>query len=74
MTSIKSMKSTINDLRKKDAATLTESLAKLAKDLSDVAHNVIKSKEKNVSKMKFLRRNIARVKTVLKEKEVLANV
>jgi len=74
MTRTKSMKSTINDLRKKDAATLTESLAKLAKDLSDVAHNVIKSKEKNVSKMKFLRRNIARVKTVLKEKEVLANV
>jgi len=58
---IKELKNTTeNDLKKK--------LKDLKKDLETFSSNVLQGKEKNVKKGKFLRKDIARIKTVLNEK------
>ncbi len=42
---------------------------KLTAEIEDITSNILQGKEKNVRKPSALRKNIARVKTILNEKE-----
>ena len=56
----------INELQK----TLNEALASYEKHM----HDVLKGKEKNVAKTKSLKKDIARIKTVISEKKFMKEV
>jgi len=58
----------VADLRKKNIEDLKEELTKLEKDLQKAVSDILQKKEKNVKKASFLRKDIARIKTVLNEK------
>ena len=58
----------VTDLRNKNIKDLKEELAKLEKDLQKTVSDILQKKEKNVKKASFLRKDIARIKTVLNEK------
>jgi len=62
------------DIRNKNIKDLTKALSDQEKVLEKFMHDVYKGKEKNVAKTKSLRKNIARVKTVLAEKKFLEEV
>ncbi|HOS88569.1 MAG TPA: 50S ribosomal protein L29 [bacterium] len=55
-------------MKNKNIKDLKEELTKLEKDLQKVVSDILKKKEKNVKKASFLRKDIARIKTVLNEK------
>jgi len=55
------------ELRKKTKEELHEQIKSLEKEIKEVIDSLIKGKEKNVKKSGNLRRDIARVKTVLQE-------
>lgn len=57
-----------SDLRKKNKEELQEELKKLKGELNDVVLEVVKGKEKNLKKTGNIKRDIARVSTVLNEK------
>ena len=59
----------IAELRKKTTEELKETVKSLKKDTEGVMNNLIKGKEKNVRKIGVLRKDLARVMTVLKEKK-----
>ena len=56
------------DLRNKTENELKKQLKDLRKDLETFGSNVLQGKEKNVKKGKFIKKDIARLKTVLNEK------
>jgi len=56
------------ELKSKSLTELNKQLKDLKKDLETFASNVLQGKEKNVKKGLFIRKDIARVKTVLNEK------
>jgi ribosomal protein L29 len=58
----------LNELRNKTVEELNEQTKSLKKEVSEVMNTVLKGKEKNFKKATKLRRDIARVLTVLKEK------
>jgi len=58
----------VTDLKNKNIKDLKEELTKLEKDLQKVVSDILQKKEKNVKKASFLRKDIARIKTVLNEK------
>ena len=58
----------VADLRKKNIEDLKEELTKLEKELQKAVSDILQKKEKNVKKAFFLRKDIARIKTVLNEK------
>ena len=58
----------VTDLKNKNIKDLKEELTKLEKDLQKVVSDLLQKKEKNVKKASFLRKDIARIKTVLNEK------
>jgi len=62
------------DIRNKNIKDLKKVLSDQEKVLEKFMHDVYKGKEKNVSKNKNLRKNIARVKTVIAEKKFLEEV
>lgn len=55
------------ELRNKTKEELHEQIKSLEKEIKEVMEKLIKGKEKNVKKSGNLRRDIARVKTVLAE-------
>jgi|GEM_PF-1303210 len=62
---------TILEMRAKTEQELKEEVKKLEKELQAVVTAVLQKKEKNFKKPREVKRNIARVKTVLTEKKVL---
>lgn len=59
------------DLRKKTRQELVEILKSLKQDKEKLALEHLKSAQKNVKKMYFLKKDVARVLTILNEKEFL---
>jgi len=60
------------ELRQKSIEELKEQLKKLHKDVHDSLLEVLKRKEKNVKKPRLLRKDIARVRSIILEKQVLS--
>ena len=59
------------DLRSKSEQEMKELIQKIKRELEDIVSNVLKGKEKNVKKINRLKREVARIKTLLGEKEFL---
>ena len=59
------------DLRTKDLKGLNKMLSEQVKELEKTMHEVYKGKEKNLKKAGFVRKDIARIKTVLAEKKFM---
>jgi len=57
----------IEDLRKKSTEELRKELANIQKELQKTVSDIMQKKEKNVKKASFLRKDIARIKTLLNE-------
>lgn len=57
------------DIRTKTEQEVKEELVKLNKQLEEVTLNILQKKEKNVKKTRSIRRDIARLKTVVNEKK-----
>jgi ribosomal protein L29 len=55
------------ELRKKSEKELNELLSKTRKDLENTVSSTLQNKEKNVKKSKYLKRDVARIITILKE-------
>ena len=62
------------ELRNKSLSELKEMLASKKAEILDFSKSAIKGSEKNVVKLKFLRKEIARILTIINEKELLASV
>lgn len=58
----------MKDIRNKSENELKKQANDLKKELEVFVSNILQGKEKNVKKGRFLRKDIARVKTVLNEK------
>lgn len=58
----------LKELRTKTEIELNKQVKALKKDLESFSSNVLQGKEKNVKKGLFIRKEIARIKTVLNEK------
>lgn len=63
-----------SELRKKTDTELKETLQSLQSDIKDVVKGVLQAKEKNNSKIKMLKKDIARVRTILNEKKILLEI
>ncbi len=63
----------ISELRSKNEKELNKVLVDKVKEIEDMVSQVLSGKSKNTSAIKFLRKDAARIKTVLKEKEVLSS-
>jgi ribosomal protein L29 len=61
---------TIAELRQKTITELNDLVKKTHKDAEDVSLNMLQGKEKNVKKVGALRKEIARMKTLLNEKKI----
>ena len=59
------------DLRPKKEQELLEQLKSLRKELKEISMSVLNRKEKNVKKPRNLRKDIARILSILKEKQIL---
>ena len=59
------------DLRPKKEKELLEQLKNLRKELKEISMSVLNRKEKNVKKPRNLRKDIARILSILKEKQIL---
>ena len=59
------------DLRNKNMSELTKTLDGQTKDFEKYMHDIYKGKEKNVSKSRFFKKDIARIKTVMAEKKFM---
>ncbi len=59
------------DLRTKNINELNEILSKQVVNLQKQMSDLFKGKDKNVSKMKYFRKDIARLKTIISEKRFL---
>lgn len=59
------------DLRGKTISELNKSLADKLKELEKVVQDVYKGKDKNIVKSGFIRKDIARIKTILTEKQFI---
>ena len=62
------------ELRKKSEIELREALIKLEKDYRDQVGNILQRKEKNVKKARLVKKDIARVKTIMTEKRFIKNI
>lgn len=62
------------DIRKKSPAELQTLLAELRDKLRDVRFKVSQFQYKNFNDLKDIKRDIARVKTVMKERELVSDV
>jgi len=59
------------DLRNKNMSELKKTLDSQNKDFEKFMHDVYKGKEKNVSKTRLFKKDIARIKTVMAEKKFM---
>jgi large subunit ribosomal protein L29 len=58
----------ISELRKKTLEDLKKELERLKKDAQKVVSEVTQKKEKNVSKIRVFKKDIARIQTLISEK------
>ena len=58
-----------NELRKKSDAELQKSLKTLSSNLEKLSRDILQKKENNVTKLGAIRKDIARVKTVMVERK-----
>ena len=63
-----------SDLRVKSKEELSEQLKKLKIELSQKKQNLMLGKDKKLGHIAVLRRDIARISTVLREKEILEDL
>ena len=63
------MKNNIRDLRKKKIEDLKKELVEKTKTIEKMMMDVYKGKEKNLGKPRMLRKDVARIKTLLAEKK-----
>jgi len=59
------------EIRKKSAQELLDLQDKLTKEYQDLVKGIIEKKEKNVRKPRELRKDIARIQTILNERKIL---
>ncbi|MBN1162268.1 50S ribosomal protein L29 [Patescibacteria group bacterium] len=59
----------IADVRKKTETELTETLREVRRECEKIVKDILQNKEKNVKKLGFLKKDIARLKTVLNERK-----
>ena len=62
------------DLRGKNIKELQKALNEALESYEKHMHDVFKGKEKNVAKTKSLKKDIARIKTVISEKKFMKDV
>ena len=62
---------TIADYRSKTKEQLQKSITDLKKDITKSVEDVYLQNEKNVRKPRFMRKQLAQILTVLREKEIL---
>lgn len=62
------------DLRNKNMEELKKALDSQIKDFEKYMHDIYKGKETNLSKSRFLKKDIARIKTVMAEKKFMKEV
>jgi large subunit ribosomal protein L29 len=59
------------ELRQKNEQELSDTKKNLEKEIREVSLNTLQGKEKNVKKAGLLRKDVARLLTVLNEKKIL---
>ena len=62
----------VSKLRENTLEELNTRVVKLAQEIFEAAEKAFTNKNKNTSKVKDSRRDMARIKTVIREKEILA--
>jgi large subunit ribosomal protein L29 len=62
------------DIRQKTQSELMEQLKAMKKELRELSYSVISKKEKNVKKPRNARKDLARILSVIKEKQILEGV
>lgn len=58
----------VSELRKKNTEDLKEELIKVQDELRKMVPEILQRKEKNVRKVGLMRKDIARIKTLMNEK------
>lgn len=58
------------EIRKKEYKELVDLAGSIKNDIEKVASNMVKGTEKNTAKLHSLRKDYARILTILKEKEI----
>src|SRR3989344_4372281 len=64
-------KKDLQDLRAKGTEELNKKAAEMGLELIKVKAKLLGSKEKNLKKVKFIRRDLAQISTIIREKEIL---
>lgn len=59
----------MKDIRNKTESELNKQIKEIKKDLETFVSNILQKKEKNVKKGMFLRKDLAKIKTVLNERK-----
>jgi ribosomal protein L29 len=62
------------DLRKKTISDLEEMIISKRNEILENSKNILKGSEKNIKKNLFIRKEVARLKTILNEKRLLSEV
>jgi len=62
----------VDELRQKNTQELKVLLEKQRKDLQKVTLDLMQRKEKNIKKAKIVRKDVARIHTVINEKRILS--
>lgn len=62
------------DLRGKSKKELEKDLIESRTKLEDIMNDIFKGKEKNLHKANLIKKDIARIKTVLNEQEILKEI
>ncbi|HBY09664.1 50S ribosomal protein L29 [candidate division WWE3 bacterium RIFOXYC2_FULL_42_13] len=61
------------ELRQKSEQELSDTKKNLEKEIREVSLNTLQGKEKNVKKAGLLRRDVAKILTVINEKKILSS-
>ncbi len=62
------------ELRKKTVAELKEMISGKKTEILDLSKAILKGTEKNVKKINFLRKEVARISTILTEKVLISTI
>ncbi|MFA6981571.1 MAG: 50S ribosomal protein L29 [Patescibacteria group bacterium] len=62
----------LEELRTKTENEIEKELVKVRSDVEKFAREIIKGKEKNITKLRNMKKDYARIATVLNEKRILA--
>lgn len=58
----------VSELREKSIEDLKKELSKVEESLQKTVSDILQKKEKNIKKASFLKKDIARIKTLINEK------